>query len=532
MADTVQAGFPNLGPKVAATRHPIYDLLEEEWIKLGHVREGTGGFKDGTYLVAHPREWLDHTTVTTADDGTTTTVVNPNPRQPSAKLKARRKLARYENLASAILETKKSALFREAPTRRVGKETGPTKTVLPLEQWWANIDGKGTHIDDALPAWWDLAATFGHVALYFELPPEKAPTEGQVQTAADDGWPYVRVYTPLDIINWLADDNGAITSIKVQEAIEPTTYEQTTKTQYRVRIIDEEGWRLYDFKTGAAITQGEHGLGRLPVVWLFGKRRAILSDVGQSVLGDPRNYIDVYNLTSEKRELERNQTFSFINLPLGSGPDAPTVEQAQAMMGKQSGTMNLLFSALPAQILSADAQNVETYQADIQQLKRDIYREAGVQWETDSKDAEAEGSLSLKREEMNTRLSMYADECEMAEYGLADCFYRWKHGDRAQAMLDADEVTIAYPERFDAEPFEAVLQQVQAAQAIGMPTEVLKALRKAIVTKFEGMSNLPPDQIKEMLDAIDAAEDDLTPQQVLQKQIDAKAGGPPKKKAA
>jgi len=526
--------FPNLGPKVAANRHPIYDLLEDEWIKLGHVREGTGGFKDGTYLVAHAREWLDHTSVSTAADGTTTTTVNPNPRKPSPKLKARRTLARYENVASAILEAKKAALFREQPVRRLGDdEKAADAPKAPLELWWENVDGTGTHIDDAMPAWWDLAATFGHVVLYFELPaamPEQ--TDGEVRTAADDGWPYVRLYTPLDVINWLVDENGEIVSLKVQEAVAATTYNELKPvTQYRVRIINKEGWKLYDAKTGSAISEGTHELGCLPVAFLFGKRRAILSDVGQSVLGDPRNYIDLFNLTSEKRELERSQTFSFINLPLGTGPDAPTVEQAQAMMGKQTGTMNVLFSAGPAAILSADAENVKTYQDDIQQLKRDIYREAGVQWESDSKDAEAEGSLVVKREEMNTRLAAYADECEQTEYTLAELFYRWKMGaEGADKAMEKDGVTISYPQRFDAAPFDAVLKQVQAAMSIGMPTEFLKAMRKALIKKFEGMGNLTPTQVQAIEDAIDAAEDDMSPTQLMQAKIEAQAGGPVGKK--
>lgn len=530
MPDSSVVTSQNLGPKVAANRHPVYDLLQDEWVKLGHVREGTGGFKDGTFLVAHAREWLDHTTVTANSDGTTTTVVNENPRKASPKLKARRRLARYENVASAILEAKKAALFREQPTRRVGdepKEANAQKT--PLEQWWMNVDGRGTHIDDAIPAWWDLAATYGHVVLYFELPPEQPePKEGEVRTAADDGWPYVRLYTPLDVLNWLCDENGEIISIKVQEAVEATSYSELKPvTQYRVRIIDQEGWKLYDSKTGAFLREGTHELGCLPVAFLYGKRRAILTDVGQSVLGDPRNYIDLFNLISEKRELERSQTFSFINLPLGTGPDAPTVEQAQAMMGKQTGTMNVLFSAGPASMLTADAENVKTYQEDIQQLKRDIYREAGVQWESDSKDAEAEGSLVVKREEMNTRLAAYADECEQTEYQLAELFYRWKVGaDRAEKAMEADSVTIAYPSRFSAEPFETVLKQVQAAMSIGMPTEFLKAMRKALITKFEGMANLTPAEIKEIEAAIDNAEDDMSPTQLMKAKIDAQAGGP------
>jgi hypothetical protein len=53
----------NLGPKVAAQTHPLYDLFKLTWQQLAHVREGTGGFLsvgNDSYLVAHPREWLDH----------------------------------------------------------------------------------------------------------------------------------------------------------------------------------------------------------------------------------------------------------------------------------------------------------------------------------------------------------------------------------------------------------------------------------------------------------------------------------------
>lgn len=532
--------YPDLGPRVAASTHPIYDLYKPEWIKLGDVREGTGGFTDGTYLVAHPREWEDHTAA--------------NPKKPSKKLKARRALARYENLASGIMETKKSALFREQPTRRVGTQALPPKPVpapvtpldgepppppkpapVPekkppseLELWWDDVDGRGTHIDDAVPAWWDLAATFGHVVLYFELP---APAN-QPLTAADQAWPYVRVYTPLDVINWLSDDNGQIISLKVIEAVQATTYNELRPvTQYRVRIIDQQGWAVYDYKSGTAVSQGQHGLGRLPVAFLYGKRRAILSDVGQSVLGDPRNYIDIFNLTSELRELLRNQTFSFINLPLGTGPDAMTAQQAKDLMGEQIGTMNVLLSGGTASVLTADSANVDAYHDAIEKTTRGIYREAGVQWETDTKDAEAEGSLSLKREEMNTRLSAYADECQAAEYVLAELWYLWRHGaDSGKAKFDDDQVVIHYPDRFTATPFDEVLQQVQAAQAIGMPAAFLKELRKAIITKFEGMGNLTPEQLQLLNDAIDQAPDDPTPAERLRQKMElltatAKSGG-------
>src|SRR5262245_16203248 len=83
--------------------HPVYTTWAQVWRLLVEVFEGSGGFLDGTRLLAHPREWQDYT----AD----------NPSKPTKKLLARRKIARYENVAATILEQKKSALFRTPVSR-------------------------------------------------------------------------------------------------------------------------------------------------------------------------------------------------------------------------------------------------------------------------------------------------------------------------------------------------------------------------------------------------------------------------------
>jgi hypothetical protein len=507
----------NLGPKTAASTHPLYLLFRPVWELLAHVREGTGGFLDGQFLQAHPREWLDHTikvtSQSTAVDGGVEDrwVVNPNPKQPSPKLLARRKLARYDNVASAILETKKSLLFREQPVRRVGASDGQDPT--ELEQWWQDVDGEDCHIDDAMPGWWDIAATFGHCGLYMDL---GGPTDPQPMTAAEEAQPYVRVYTPLDILDWRRNDEGRLVWIKLLEATQavPTTIDARTIITYRVRIVDDMSWRLYDYKTGRFIDTGDHNLGVVPFVWLFTKRRALLPDIGESVVGDPHNYLALYNCDSEVRELLRTQTFSVVNVALGTGDHATSVENAQAMIGQQTGSMNLLFTPGPAHMLSGEPQNVESYHKEIERIKRAIYRETGVRWETDSKDAEAKGSLQLKRDEMETRLAGYADECEQTEYALAKLWYRWRYGpDQAETKFENDLVQINYPDRFTQTPFQDVLDQGLAAQTLGMPSIFLKELRKALIAKFDGMANLSPEVLSEINDAIDNAPDDPTPQE-------------------
>jgi hypothetical protein len=329
----------------------------------------------------------------------------------------------------------------------------------------------------------------------------------------------------LDVLNWLVDDDGNITSIKVMEAVPPQDFNSLVTT-YVIRVIDMEGSTIYNHKTGKKTVDFQpHGLGRLPVVWLFAKRRSIFQDIGESVLGDPKNYIDLYNLTSEIRELLRNQTFSFINLPLGTGQDAMTVETAQAMMGKQTGTMNVLFSAQPAQILTGDSTNITAYHDEIERTKREIYRETGVQWDADTRSAEAQGSLQIKREEMVTRIAMYADECQKTEYDLADCFYRAQYGaDRGPSKLEEDKLTVHYATERGLPTNENMLERAQAAESLGFPPEVMKAIRKQFLRVL-----IPPDSPEELFttldEAIDAAQDP-TPADLLKAKITALAQPP------
>ncbi len=457
MAITTQTdgALVNLSPKAATYQHPVYQVYLPIWRKLAHVREGAGGFLDGTYLIAHPREWVDHNAET--------------PRIPTKKLRARRTLACYENFAATIIEAKKSALFREQPTRRVGDEAEGETEPSPLEDWWQDVDGCGMHVDDFVWLAWDAAATFGHVYIYMD----REATEGE-ETAADSKRPFLRLYTPLDVPDWVENDRGELTAVKFLEPVPRESLDVSTlSSEYQVRIVDEEKWAVYD-KKGKASKQGKHGMGTLPVVRLFAQRRPLTPGIGQSILHDPQLFVDLYNLLSELRELLRNQTFSILNVPLGTGPDSMTVQNAKELLGASTGTEDVLFSGLAAGFISADAANVASYQVEIDRRLRHIYRLAAIQWESDSKDAEAEGSMELKREDMNQRLSAYADELEKAEYAVNRLWYRAMHGgDEGMRKFDEDEVVVNYPNTFDTTPFAVVLEQAQAAMTLGMPSEFL-----------------------------------------------------------
>lgn len=523
---------PTQASRFQAQPHSLATAFQATWQLLADVREGTGGFMDGTNLIAHPREWKDY-------DQTT-------PKDPTKALLARRKLACYENFAATILEAKQAALFREVAARRfndpvTSKPPGVAQRVLRfvrkrfrtssagatgdqalLQRWWENVDGAGTHIDDFMAQHWDVAATFGHLFFYMDRPAGVIAT-----TAADAVQPFIRAYTPLDVVTWDVDPQGQLTRIVFREPSE-----QPGKPEHRE--VTTEWWAWYgpdgELKGGGP-TEGLHRFGCLPVVQMFARRRPMYRHIGQSVLGDPKLYQDLYNLTSETRQLLRAQTFSFLNVPLGTGDQATRIEEAKAMIGEQIGAMNVLFSPQSMQVLSGDAENVTVYHKEFDRRLRVIYRQAGVQWESDTKDAEAAGSLKLKREDMNSRLSSYADEVEKADYALAKLWFRAMRGaDAGEKALDDAKLEIRYPDTFDTTPFEAVLQQAQSALALDYPQVVMNEILKTLLPKF--LPDLDEATMQALLDAIDQRQESPSGSEQLRTRLMAVANGSPAAMAA
>lgn len=484
----------------ATLTHPLYALHAPQWWKLADCYDGTGGFLDGTYLIAHPREWDDYTATV--------------PKKPSKKLKARRALARYENVAQTILDQIKAALFRGTVSRVIGKDADTTKA-HPLGKWWTNVDGWGCGIDDYMALSWTPCGIMGHVVHLMDLP----ETAGTPLTKADVGQPYLRTYTALDFVDWITDDAGVLTAVKLLEIEPRTDIKMPPTTQLlRTRYVTETDWTLVTSQ-GHANAGAAHPFGRLPVVVQYAKRRALSTVIGQSVLHDPMLYIDLYNLTSELRELLRNQTFSILNVVLGTGQDAIGIEKAIEMLKATggTGTENVLFSAAASQFITADAANVAAYQDEREKLLRTIYRLAGIPWEGDSKQREAAGSLKLKREDMNQVLADYADLCERAEYQFVELWFRQEYGESWERELKNAEVVIRYPDTFDVSPFAELLEQAQAALTLELPPAAMKEIRRRVIAKFL------PDATPAVLETIEKELDQQAKQAPQQAQLEMKA---------
>lgn len=498
--------------------HPLYLRWRDTWTRLHDVYDGAGGFLDDTrpYLIPHPREWLDHSTPVYADDGVTVIRydVNSNPKTPSPKLKERRKLARYENVAATLIEQLAGALFREGPQRTFADEAPepPRGRQRPIEQFWADADGLGTSWDDLLQESWKPCAAFGHLWLYADLD-------------AETGLPVIRRYTPLDVPDWLTDDFGRLVSVKFLEAAPRESYARTASTAHldvRIREVTAEGWTLADRK-GNVIADGQHGFGVLPVTLWYAKRRALTPFMGRSVLGDPQLHIDLYNLISETRELLRKTAFAVINVQVGDGPNA--LEQAQRMLGQQTGSGNILFSHGAAQILESDGTSVTSYHEHIDRLTRLIYRLVVVAWDTDSRDAESAESRRIKREDLDQQLAAYADECQRVDAWATELVYRAAYGPAWERWRERDGLTLAWPDTFTLPPLADVVKEFSDAIALDLGETATKELKRRAAravlpdASAETLTNVDAD-----IDAMDVVTADERRQQELEARTARLAG--------
>lgn len=494
--------------RLAIQPHPAYITYQPIWQQLLDVYEGAGGFLDANkpYLYAHPREWLDHSY---RDADTGKWVTNPSPSLASPKLKARRKLARYENIAATLIDQLKAALFRRSAARSFA-EPDRIPDDHPLVAFWGNADGLGRSIAHLMPDYWTGAAVFGHLPLVLD----RAGETDADATVADMPPVILRAYTPLDMIDWLTDDLGGLVAVRLLEAVRRDRFEDVAgAVTAQVRTLDGESWTLTQIEKlgtpgrglrpakGITDETGAHGFGALPVVMLYARRRALMPTIGRSVLGDPALYLDLYNLTSEVRELLRNQTFALLNVPLGTDG---SMERESALIGETAGTANVIFSSQPIAYVSPEGTNVQVYHEHIDRLVRLIYRLAVVGWESDSRDAEAADSRRLKKEDLHQMLAGYAAECEACEIALARLVYRAHYGDRWEQQWEADQPIVAYPDEFDVSGLLEDLEAATQGLALELGETASRELKKRVVPKL--LPGLPPSVMQTIEREISAAE--------------------------
>lgn len=224
---------------------------------------GTGGYRDGSYLIPHPRETI-------------------------TELNRRRELSTFPNYTKKIVDSILGYLFYVPPGRDTGNNSFYSDFVF-------NADGKGTNLGFFIQKATKLAMILGTVYLL-------------VDKDEDSNLPYIVIKFPSSVSNTKRDRKGNLTSITFTELQEDSTI---------YRSFDNQSWKLStDILGKDIISTGDHNLNRLPVIPLHSSipisdEIAVPAWIQDIALCN----LDLYNSLSELRTQYRSQVFSILLLP-------------------------------------------------------------------------------------------------------------------------------------------------------------------------------------------------------------------------
>lgn len=475
--------------------HQKYDEWIEVWRRLGHLYEGDGPYLDGTALVPHVRELL----YARNEDGTTNfdTVVG-NKR----KYDQRRRLSRYENFTASIIDLTVDYQYLMPVKRSV--DEGVTSM---LSEWWEDVDGMGSSIDDWLKQHQVLTNVYGHLFVVMDrLPPvtsaQNSTPQGQKTrpvTLAQLGRPVLRRYMPPDALDWLAPRHK-LSAVKFVEPLERQSLLDPflPETEQAYFLWDAQEWRLFD-TNGSLVRKSAHLVGELPVAVWYAKRRAKYPIVGRSLIRDGSLPHDHFQLISEVRELYRAQTFSMMQILLAENE---TVQEARQRLGDHAGTDSLIFSRGGASFIAPDGGPAADYAAHIESVERKMFRLCNLPYDNDSRDAESGESRRRKAADLNALLSSLADNAEQLDHWIARMFYQSMEGGlRGRERYEASKVQIKHPDMFDVVDMIALATDLKTVIDVGVGPTATKLLR--IQLAHSALPDLMDEDKKTIEDELD-----------------------------
>lgn len=270
----------------------------------------------------------------------------------------------YYNFCAPIIDIYGDHLFKQA-VNEDWKEIADTIKIVGND-----IDRQGSSIQEFRKSVSDMAQLYGHCFVMVDSP--NISRTGEVVTRLDQiekrAFPYLSLYAPQKLINWALDEFGFPYWILMEESYDgnedPFTYSQKNTQECQYRLWTRDAWFLFNEKY-EAIDDGHHGLGEVPITCVYDKKsKKQKSFLGISQIGDIA-FInrDIYNASSELRQILRDQTFAFLaiqgtsdeygSLDLGTGKGLlyPENRNVPAYVSPPADNATVYFDHIDRQIL-------------------------------------------------------------------------------------------------------------------------------------------------------------------------------------
>lgn len=367
-----------------------YNPIKDNYELLENAYKGSGGFIDGSYLVPHVRETAD-------------------------KYSRRQALSYYANYVAPVVNSLVDPIFRKAAVRDWdGRKIESTM----FSNFQKDVDRRGTKIAKFMKRAAKIAQLHAVCFIVVDNVPELAPNiEAAIKKRQ---FPYAYTVKPQQIKSYQCNKSGILTSITYEIFSRQATGIAVTKITERWTWTETTWKREADHGT----SEGEHNLGIVPVIPLFSTD----TDDGDmlpisEMVSIARTNLAIFNISSELRELLRNQAFAILAYPVTKNVDKTALEKLV------TGTENMLGfdgegHASPS-FIAPPAEQAALLQVELERLVEEIYRMASLTSVVGVQQKASGVAKEWDFEQTNQVLADLSDNCEDAENRIAKLFELW-----------------------------------------------------------------------------------------------------------
>ena len=352
-ASTAEENFFNTGadngdPRVSETNTYVDSLSTNKYEFMDAAYYGTGGFRDGSYLIPHDREMF---------------------------YRKRRGFSVFKNFIRPIVNSLVDPVFAE-PAPRVIIDADGGDTGSPIARAFIeDVDGGGTSLQSFSRGVMHMARRHGVTFILMDnFPLEQMPATVQEAVSARI-YPYMVKKAAWEVVEVKTDDFGRLEEIGFAEPDRVDGHKRYKRARLwtsEYSILIEKPKESLNVATGQkavwepASAPIYHNLGVVPVVTVYACERDSLHDT----LPDPPLY-DVarlnhliYNKDSEIRDLERSQAFSILYFQSDVGGNV-TLSNHNAILVPPGSTVTPGYISPDSGQLTALVENNKYYQEDL-----------------------------------------------------------------------------------------------------------------------------------------------------------------------
>lgn len=378
----------------------------------------------------------------------------------------------YYNYVASVVDLYIAYLFRSPIERNV-----PASQTSLFGDFQTNCDRRGTSFFSFMPFCATYSQIDGHVGVLVDMPKQPDEPFRNEKDRLEAGYrPYLTPIRANQIKDWELDELGNFVWVKI-EVKRPQgrgwneQHDTTSKSFLIWSRYDWQEWKLVGDEA-YLVDSGQHGLGEVPLVIMYNKRRPDHQWFGLSPVRDIADInIGILNWCSLGDEEIYERCLNV--LAMEKSGDSATVNISQYnVLEYDEGTQ-------PPQYLVPGSTPLELIGSWVERAKDEIYRLAKLGGSTGLmgvREATSGIAYAFEFNETNQSLAEKAENLEKAEKEIYRLVAKWQKAD-----FEGD---VHYPREFGVEDFLMEFQVLTEGRMNLSSSTAIKELEKKISAKL------------------------------------------------